>query len=484
MRCYICNRELVDNSHGLNPKFQSVTHDEHILHAAIGGRLKSNKILCKECGSKFGGDDDSGFVKLFFPFTNILKEKGYLNAAHGDKKMHKTSGVLYINPSNFEDKIEIILKQGHIYAKDNTYRINKGAKTIDIYLCTNRNDSLIENVKHEITAKETSIDINDYCINIYDIIDSKYIGWYFSENNPDFNKHFGKGLQKIATEYALDCGTNREQLTNVLCIDNNGCAQLTEEVECIPFFPNSLFDCMYELSRSKYENFFPTHTLILFDQYISKEEHWLFCYVDLFSTFQYYVVLSKKYSGESICKTYHQQIKKKILNPEYIDDSYDYSDIDIIIRELNIDISDIPRNRSEMIDYINREIKRKADSGTKMDNSEEFYDRLAETPDKIIKSIFTSMISTSNDVLCEDVRALLPFWLNEGFELSEELEKQTKEGVYKSIIANVFDGEIHFKSMPIECEKVWKNNPDMIKQYTHAKFNTLYKYLHDLEPIK
>ena len=48
---------------------QKVIHEEHILHNALFGKLKSDRILCKTCGSKFGEKEDAEFVKQFAPIT-------------------------------------------------------------------------------------------------------------------------------------------------------------------------------------------------------------------------------------------------------------------------------------------------------------------------------------------------------------------------------------------------------------------------------
>lgn len=47
------------------------------------------------------------------------------------------------------------------------------------------------------------------------------------------------------------------------------------------------------------------HHLILFN--CDKE---LWCYIDLFNTFQYYVLLSRSWTGNEICKSYFQKVQK------------------------------------------------------------------------------------------------------------------------------------------------------------------------------
>lgn len=50
MRCYICNKELVENVTEAN---QCKSHGEHIIHNGIRGKLISNQILCEICGCDY-----------------------------------------------------------------------------------------------------------------------------------------------------------------------------------------------------------------------------------------------------------------------------------------------------------------------------------------------------------------------------------------------------------------------------------------------
>ena len=55
-----------------------------------------------------------------------------------------------------------------------------------------------------------------------DIHDLGYLAYYFSKGNDNFNEDFKKGMVKIATEYAIHCGIDREVLTEVISIDDKG----------------------------------------------------------------------------------------------------------------------------------------------------------------------------------------------------------------------------------------------------------------------
>ena len=63
MNCCICGVELTGEN----------TSIEHIIPNAIGGRLTSKNIFCKQCNSNFGTAIDSNFVKIFQPIQDFVK---------------------------------------------------------------------------------------------------------------------------------------------------------------------------------------------------------------------------------------------------------------------------------------------------------------------------------------------------------------------------------------------------------------------------
>lgn len=79
--------------------------EEHIIHNAIGGILKSDSIYCKKCNSKYGSDLDKAFTEIFAPIIDGLD-------MNFDRKTGKTSykGLCAI-------KREILIKHGLKMAK-------------------------------------------------------------------------------------------------------------------------------------------------------------------------------------------------------------------------------------------------------------------------------------------------------------------------------------------------------------------------------
>lgn len=67
--CYVCDDIL-------NSENETV---EHIVLNAIGGKLKSRRLICRDCNSKFGSKIDTELAKQLSSFCtllNIQRESG------------------------------------------------------------------------------------------------------------------------------------------------------------------------------------------------------------------------------------------------------------------------------------------------------------------------------------------------------------------------------------------------------------------------
>ena len=88
MRCYICNKELVEN---VTEPYQCKSHGEHIIHNGIRGKLISHQILCENCGCDYSRDD-AAFCKIFAPFIVALKDR-LIPADHGKDTLKTLPGA-------------------------------------------------------------------------------------------------------------------------------------------------------------------------------------------------------------------------------------------------------------------------------------------------------------------------------------------------------------------------------------------------------
>ena len=331
MRCYIYNKELVDNPVGND---QCQTHGEHIIHNGIRGKLISDHILCERCGSDYS-KEDSAFCKIFAPFIAALKDR-LIPADHGKDTLKTLLGSLFNSPiCNPDDPSRLVnAKDGVVTPVEPYYEID-GDKII-VYAEKHRIDQYVNVLAKQLKAEGK--DIADYTVEkVTNIYDKGYLAYFFSKGNTTFNDDFKKGVVKIATEYALFCGMPREQLSEVLTIGEDGKATLdSTNTKMFPFIPTSLFDVLYEDYRYFYEEGYPSHTLRLFSTRYDNGTAALYCYVDLFSTFQYYVLLNGDYKGEEINETYAQRL---LQTEKPVVSDCAPSDLDIYIREYGIDMS-------------------------------------------------------------------------------------------------------------------------------------------------
>lgn len=284
--CYLCGKEF----DGIDVK----KHDEHIIQQAIGGDLTAPDILCSICGGKLGNEVDVPFVNIFDGMATRLDiKKDRKGKNKGTKSIKGRMGNMDVVWQDF--KVSPI-KPFHLYTIDKKFVI--------IYA----NQLTAENYKSKKVEKE----INENSLNpqpeiiICDDMDG-FIDFPFNMNNHAFKK----GLAKIAIGFASSYGIKRENMPLVLDINKN---TIQDKILTIPFYPLGVIDKLIEVQKNEFEHY-PFHNIILFtidyDPKISKGKKVLICYIELFATFQWYVVLNEEYYGDSIYESYAQQILKK-----------------------------------------------------------------------------------------------------------------------------------------------------------------------------
>lgn len=117
-------------------------------------------------------------------------------------------------------------------------------------------------------------------------------------------RSFERGISKIAYNFALDKGIPVEVLNKGIDVykKNEKVEKIDFKFQLIPFISLNPMDKYLEL-ETRMELY---HNLILFSQ-----GNMLWCYVDLFNTFQYYVLLSDEWNEDiHIFETYLQLIQK------------------------------------------------------------------------------------------------------------------------------------------------------------------------------
>ena len=85
MYCYHCDILLTNENESV----------EHIIPNAIGGRLKSKKLLCKSCNSLLGELYDSELCKSLMVISGVLDIKRQKGVTQDIKNVRSDSGRLY-----------------------------------------------------------------------------------------------------------------------------------------------------------------------------------------------------------------------------------------------------------------------------------------------------------------------------------------------------------------------------------------------------
>lgn len=304
--CYLCGREMItQQEYNKDPLSYSekpaINHAEHIIQNSLYGRLTSSDILCLSCGAKLSEEVDTAFNKLFAGFTEPIKHI-LAQKDHGDKP--KTlRGYIFKEDGS---KIEVQVRDNKVLPLKPEYKFFVDRNEVEIYAPKAVAKSYDKQVLKELAGK--GVDINDVKIKVVDDISHLgTVGVNFSEGVEDFNVKFKLGLNKIATGFASLQGIDRKEMPCTIDIENS---KLIFSSNVTPFYPIGIMDMLIEAFRIAQEDEFPTHTLILFTD-DSFGETKLVCYIDLFSTFQHYVILNHDYKGEPINRNYYQTIIKQ-----------------------------------------------------------------------------------------------------------------------------------------------------------------------------
>jgi len=349
-QCYLCGKEFNEND--------VKKHAEHIIQQAIGGTLTVNDVLCSKCGGKLGEEIDKPFNDIFSGISTRLDIKK-------DRKNKKNSSIKgrFVNLKYKFKALNFFDEKYNLTLKDYQYQFNEFCneiKEIDVvwqnlkiyplkpfYRYINNRVEIYGQKKNIKTfRKKIEKEIKEQYgqdINIYECND--LVGLVEFPFEMDDEK-FKRGLAKIAIGFASSLGIKRTEMPLVLDTKKN---KIKDKINSLPFYPFGIFDKLIELQKNKFEHY-PFHNLILFtlshptESYDKKK---LICYIELFSTFQWYIVLNNNYSGKSIPYEYYaQEILKKDNYKVEINWRRYYKERKLYLDPLNITEEDIERKYS------------------------------------------------------------------------------------------------------------------------------------------
>jgi hypothetical protein len=478
--CYQCGEEMFDEEYYLANihlfvKKPKMKHCEHIIQNALYGKLKPNNILCKDCGSNFSQEIDKNFVSLFNCITEQIREI-LIRKDHSNENLNTLKGILY-EDENLQQKKDVLIRENEVSPVEPFYEFDEQNRTIKIFANKKRAKQYKPIIINELTGKGIKTDDLNYEV-ISDISGKGILGIFFSEGVENFNDKFKIGFCKIAVGYASYCGIKRDEMPNTLVIEENNLGHIVYKNSIIPFVPIGSVDSMFEVNRPEIEDNYPSHTLILFTQKIfdTKKKH-LYCYIDLFSTFQFYVLLNDNYYGSDIYQPYYQATTKPEL-----------PDIDvrrIRPKHLNIiiDMYGIDRNKyqgktlDDFIDFVDKAVKNYT-FNPKLNFKTELK--------KIYSILLTNfMISKSNSILQDNLVIQNLRTMHESHKLAFMLELREffiDENNFnfnfyrKNFIEDDSENSFETLSSPIECTHILTTD-ELRKQYGHLKFGQISKFI-------
>lgn len=313
--CYLCGDEF--NSQNVKK------HDEHIIQQAIGGSLTEKDILCLSCGNKLGEKIDVPFNEIFSGISTRLDIKK-------DRKANKKNIVKGTFISKYDQfgnelgKIDILWKDFKVTPIQPFHKYTKDSKQVIIYAAKNVSKSYKKKVESELSKKFDEAKRPE--IIICDDIEGE-ICYPFNMDN----KIFKQGLAKIAIGFASKHGISRINLPLVLDTNKKNGA-IKDDIAVVQFYPLGTID--YEIEQEKNKlGYYPTHTLIIFTTKTKPKA--LVCYIELFSTFQMYVILNSDYTENSIYEYYSQRVSKED-NYHFEPDRRHYKERNFILGNLGI----------------------------------------------------------------------------------------------------------------------------------------------------
>lgn len=268
--CYLRGVQL-KMSHGDHPTDDDCESLEHIIHNALSGTLSSRKILSHRANQDLNELIDKEFLKIFEGFTLRLgfdRDRPGASSARGSHGNHLVD-VIFKNDRFFPRKPYFDKVRRVIYANS--------MKTGRNYRQHLLNTNVIAQVEDVV---------------IYDDMAGR-VALPFGFDNKIFKQAFAK----IAAGFATYNGVSRDNLKLVIDAEKNS---FRDKILLVPSLPVSPAEFKFEVNAFRSASY-PVHALVLVG---SRKDRLLYCHVDIFSTFQWYVLLDDNYGGEDIDHLY------------------------------------------------------------------------------------------------------------------------------------------------------------------------------------
>ncbi len=370
---------------------------EHVIQNALGGLYESEDICCPECNNYISRCIDAPFTKIFNP---IIGKIDNFSKTNNPKSMPSCTGKVLYNNKIYN----AFIKNGKVV----------GCPDLSRELKTD-----ISKLPLQIVAYDFKLD----------------------------NEIFHTGMAKIAFNYALDKGIDLDTLKHGLNIEKtaNDIQKISFTYPMIPFCPLNPVDYYIELET----DFNLYHNMILFSQ-----ESTLWCYIDLFNTFQYYVLLSDNLSqGINVYDNYAQTLQKiDRTEPEL--DIYRPKDILIYAQQYGVEPC---LDKAEFSRRIKNAIAKKSQK---------------KALESIISDKMAAMPIDYSLRIAQDPKKLLPFAHSMRLYFDDNDKLRTEN--FRTITTDVQGYVVPY---PYAINTVLRQDQTPLRSYTMSKFNRLTNFL-------
>lgn len=372
---------------------------EHVIQNALGGLYESEDICCPDCNNYISREIDAPFTKIFNPILGNIEN---LAKTNNKKSTPAYTGTISYNGKTYNDAFI------------------KGDKIVG---CA----SLSRELKCDISKLPLEIKSYNFEIN---------------------NSSFKTGMAKIAFNYALAKDIDLGILQNGFAVagKNGTITKIEYKYPVIPFCPTNPVDAYMELAT-------PTelyHNMILFSQ-CNK----LWCYIDLFNTFQYYVLLADNLpNGVKIYDNYMQTLQKldraepqiKIFGPK---------DVMIYAQQYGVEPT---MDQAELSRRIKNAIATKSQKQSMQGIISKKMSQM---------NIFAIMQTLKSHEQMRQIAHTVPLYFDEQNNLRTEN--------FRTLSTNANGTQII--TYPDSIMQLLESDKDMLARYTTAKFNKLNAFL-------
>lgn len=270
-KCYLCKTELTNDNISI----------EHILPNAIGGRLKSSSLICKNCNSKFGDSGDACLAKQLEFFAHQLNIKRERGTVQNVEMTRDSTGETYL-----------VSPEGNLVSRKPLIeeRISNGK--LNIHIKAN-DEKVVERILTGLKRKYPKLDITKFMDDLRR--ESEYIDEPLHGTISIDGEKIFPAILKIAVNYYIEKGGDVEFVDSAIEDLKNNKTHRVDFMIKDDFVVKSTSDEVL-------------HYIFLNG---CKEKKKLYAIIELYSTVQFVVKLSDNYNGTNIQHLYVFDVLKR-----------------------------------------------------------------------------------------------------------------------------------------------------------------------------